>query len=217
MTKLEVYNDYERLSLEKLEELKNLESAHIDDILGKNRAIGPEFRPVNDKRLAGNAFTVKTAGGDNLYIYAAYDYIKPGDIMVVDAEGFNDRAVMGEILMRFCLAKKVGGVIVNGAIRDIEALKKLNLPIYATGISPNGPFKNGPGALNVPVTLGNIAVNPGDVLVGDADGVVVLKPEEVDYAMEETYKLIKKEEEIIANFNKGILLDTKFAHNKINE
>lgn len=217
MTKSTVNNDFQRLSPEKIAELKKLESAHFDDILGRNRAISANCRPLNDKRLAGNAFTVKTSAGDNLYIYAAYDYIKPGDIMVVDAEGFNDRAVMGEILMRFCLAKKVGGVIVNGAIRDIEALRKLDLPIYATGVSPNGPYKNGPGALNVPVTVGSIAINPGDVLVGDADGVVVLKPHEVDDTIEKTYKLIEKEEKIIADMEKGILPDTEFAQKKINE
>ena len=217
MIKKTIYNGYERLSLKKIEELKNLESAHIDDVLGRNRAISSEFKPVNNKRLAGNAFTVKTSAGDNLYIYAAFDYVKEGDILVVDAEGYKNRAVMGEILMRFCIAKKLGGVIVNGSIRDYEALKSLEIPIYATCVNPNGPYKNGPGALNVPVTLGNIAINPGDILIGDGDGVVVVKPEELDKAVKETYTLIEKEKDIIENFENGILPDTSFAHEKINK
>lgn len=215
----EIYNDFERLSKEKRDELSKLETAHIDDILGRNRAASSKFRPVNensDKIMAGNAFTVKTSAGDNLYIYAAFDYVKEGDILVVDAEGYTDRAVMGEILVRFCEAKKLGGVVVNGAIRDAGVIKKLDIPVYATGINPNGPYKNGPGALNVPVSLGTIAVEPGDVIIGDVDGLIVIKNEEVDHAIEETHRLIKKEEEIIANYEKGIFPDTSFAHEIIN-
>lgn len=215
MTDLKIDNNFKRLSPGKLEELRNLEPAHIDDILGRNRAIGSEFKPFNDKRLAGTAFTVKTSAGDNLYIYAAYNFVKEGDILVVDAEGYTDRAVMGEILIKFCEAKKLAGVIVNGSIRDVEALKDVDIPIYATGTSPNGPYKNGPGALNVPVTLGNIAINPGDILIGDADGVVVLREDELDYAISETYKLIEKEKEILANYDKGIFPNTSFAIEKI--
>ena len=215
----EIYNDFERLSKEKRDELSKLETAHIDDILGRNRAASSKFRPVKEdteKIMAGNAFTVKTSAGDNLYIYAAFDYVKEGDILVVDAEGYNDRAVMGEILIRFCEAKKLGGVVVNGAIRDSAALRELDIPVYATGYNPNGPYKNGPGALNVPVSLDTLAVEPGDVIIGDADGLIVIKNEEVDHAIEETHRLIKKEEDIIANYEKGIFPDTSFAHEIIN-
>lgn len=124
--------------------------------------------------LIGTALTVKTRNGDNLAIHAALRIARPGDVIVVDGGGDVSQALIGEIILTHAEAIGAAGFVIDGAIRDVGAIRKSSLPCYARGVTHRGPYKNGPGALNVPVSLGGLVVHPGDLIVGDEDGVVAL-------------------------------------------
>lgn len=127
--------------------------------------------------LIGTALTVRTRRGDNLAIHAALRVARPGDVIVVDGEGDLGQALIGEIILAAAEAKGVAGFVIDGAIRDVAAIGKSSLPCYARGVIHRGPYKNGPGRINVPVAVGGLVVNPGDLVVGDEDGIVALAPD----------------------------------------
>ena len=162
-----------------LELFTGIPSPIIDDSM--NRVYGLSgLKPYNNAPLLGAAFTVKCPDGDNLMFNRAIDIAEPGDILVVDAGGAMDRALCGEIMISHAIHRGLGGFIVNGCVRDSEYIASCGFPVYALGLSPNGPFKNGPGEINVPVVAGGMAVLPGDILVGDADGLVVIRPPDAE-------------------------------------
>lgn len=160
-------------------ELEGLASSVISDVTG--RQVGTVgLRPVNRSPVSvcGNALTVKVRAGDNLLIYKALDMLQPGDVLVVDGEGDITRALAGEILMRFARARGAVGFVIDGAVRDVEAFEEQRFPCWSRGVSLRGPFKDGPGAVNVPIAVGGMVVHPGDVIVGDSDGVVAVPADE---------------------------------------
>ena len=129
--------------------------------------------------------------------HKAMDMAKPGDVIVIDAGGDGKRAIFGALMINYCKARGLGGVIVDGAIRDYEELSEMDFPVYARAITPNGPYKNGPGEINVPVVIGGKVVNPGDILVGDQDGLVVIRPEDAAELQEKTRATMAKEAKIM--------------------
>lgn len=160
---------------------KNLPSSNVADCMNRRGAMATRIKLMSSptREMSGPAFTVHNRPGDNLTIYAALKYCHEGDVIVIDNEGDNTRAVIGEVMMTWLRdQRRVAGVVVDGPIRDIDSLKKWQLPIYAVSTSPNGPYKEGPGEINVPVSCGEISVNPGDLIIGDADGVVKVAREE---------------------------------------
>lgn len=122
----------------------------------------------------------------NLLLHKALDLAEPGDILVVDAQGDLSNSLMGELMVLWAKKRGLGGFVIDGAIRDVGALKKMDIPIYAAGITPAGPYKDGPGEINVPVSCGGVVINPGDILVGDEDGLVVIKPEDAPELLKKT-------------------------------
>ncbi|NHT76852.1 RraA family protein [Rhizobium sp. PP-F2F-G38] len=127
--------------------------------------------------LIGTALTVKTRNGDNLAIHAALKMARRGDVIVVDGGGDVSQALIGEIILTHAESIGVAGFVIDGAIRDVSAIRASDLPCYARGVTHKGPYKNGPGSLNVPVSIGGLVVHPGDLIVGDDDGVVALSPQ----------------------------------------
>jgi RraA family protein len=124
--------------------------------------------------LLGNALTVDVRSGDNLAIHRALDDARPGDVLVVNGHGDITRAVIGDLIGEIMVSAGVIGAVVDGAVRDVRALSEMGLTVYARAITPAGPFKDGPGSIGFPIAVGGIVVAPGDVLVADADGVVVV-------------------------------------------
>jgi RraA family protein len=153
-------------------EFKTAATAIISDNLARlPGAVG--LRPFHrGGTMAGTALTVRTAGGDNLFIHQALELVRPGDVIVVDGGGDISRALVGEIMS--CIAEHRGaaGFVIDGAVRDAGVLAKGDFPCFARAAIHRGPYKNGPGAINVPVTIGGMVVTPGDIVVGDEDGVV---------------------------------------------
>jgi regulator of RNase E activity RraA len=179
-----------------------LATSVVSDVLG--RTIGSVgILPVNKSPVAicGNAVTVKVRPGDNLLIHKALQMLQPGDVLVVDGGGDISRALFGEIMMTVAKAKGAIGGVFDGAIRDVDTFEKHQFPCYARGINLRGPYKDGPGSINTPVSIGGMVVNPGDVILGDCDGIISLSPADVMIAA----KLGKEKEGIERKTIKSIL------------
>ncbi len=125
-------------------------------------------------RVAGTAVTVHTRAGDNLIIHRSFDFCRPGDVLVIDGDGDLTQALLGEIMATYAEKLGIAGLVVNGAIRDSYAFKNRSFPCYAGGVTHKGPYKVGPGEINVPVNVGGMLVCPGDIVVGDEDGLVAI-------------------------------------------
>jgi len=181
---LRIFPHNSRPSKALIEGFAGLPVANIADNMNRMSCMDAKIRPINDVLLLGPAFTVKVRPGDNLMLHRALDLAEPGDIVVVDAQGDLTNSIMGELMVLWAKKRGIGGFIIDGAIRDIGALRKLGLPIYAAGITPAGPYKDGPGEINVAVTCGGVVVHPGDILVGDEDGIVVINPRDAEDLLE---------------------------------
>lgn len=155
-----------------IEAFRSVVTPHISDNL--QRLVGSTgLRPFHaGRKLVGTAVTVKSRPGDNLAIYKALMGMQPGHVLVVDGGGDLMNAVVGELILLYAQQRGCVGMVVDGAIRDSAAFKAADFPCYARGVSHRGPYKTGPGVVNVPVTVGGQIVNPGDIVVGDEDGVV---------------------------------------------
>lgn len=192
-----IYKDFERPSRELVERFKGIPSSNIGDILNRLYCMRHEICPFNDNELLGVAFTVKAPAGDNLVLHKALDLAKPGDIIVVDGEGCRDRSLIGEMMFTYAERRGIKGFVIDGAIRDVDAARTSSMAIYATAVTPQGPYKFGPGEINVPVACGGQVVFPGDILVGDADGIVVIRPEfAAELADEAVVKHAKEQQEL---------------------
>ena len=168
----------QRPAKELIEGFAELPVANIADMMNRVFCLDAKIRPMNAAPLCGPAFTISTRPGDNLLLHKALDMAQPGDILVVAAQGELSNSIMGELMALWAIKRGLGGFIFDGAIRDIGTLKNMEIPIYASGITPAGPYKDGPGEINFAVSCGGVVINPGDILVGDEDGVVVIKPED---------------------------------------
>lgn len=215
LTKSQIFSHFQHVDHSVIEELKHFSAANIGDNLNRNAAVDADFQRIGNGKCVGQAFTVSCAAGDNLYVYIALEQIQPNDVLIIDAEGFTNRAIVGEILVRFAQVKGAVGVIVNGSIRDVDVLKNFDIPIYFKGISPNGPYKNGPGSVNQPIALGGKVINPGDIIVADEDGIVSFETDQIDYVIEKTKQTEIKEAKMLRDLEEGKTLDTTWAYEKI--
>ena len=172
----DVIRDIERVDPSVVEHASKYPSSILADVAGRRGALSGRITPLaSTMRFAGPAVTVEVRPGDNLMIHAALALAKPGDVLVVDGKGDVSSALMGEIMCQQAVALGVAGVVIDGAVRDSEAIRELGFPMYAAGLNPNGPTKSVAGRLNHPISIGGVSVNPGDLVVGDADGVTVIE------------------------------------------
>lgn len=164
-----------------VEAFAKIPSAIISDNLNRMVAAGPSVRPMHKEgTLAGTALTVKTRPGDNLMIHKAADIAQPGDVIVVDAGGDLTNALIGELIISHARSRGVVGFVVNGAVRDMDVIAVDDYPVYGAGVSHRGPYKDGPGEVNVPIALDGMVIAPGDIVIGDLDGVVCIPREEAE-------------------------------------
>jgi regulator of RNase E activity RraA len=134
--------------------------------------------------MVGVALTVKTCYGDNLMIHQGLDMAAEGDVLVIANEEGRNRSLLGEIMYRYAERKNLAGIVLDGPIRDALQISGGSVPLYATGSTPGGPYKEGPGEVNVPVSCGGVHVNPGDIIVGDPDGVIVIPRQDAEDVLE---------------------------------
>ncbi len=154
-------------------------------------------------KLVGTAFTVRVRAGDNLAIHQALNAVRPGDVIVVDGGGDTTRALVGDIMKAIAESRGAAGYVIDGAIRDTAAFAASDFPCYARAATHRGPFKMGPGAINVPVAVGGWVVNPGDVVVGDADGIVTFAPAIAGTVLEAARAQDAREAEVLQMIREG--------------
>ena len=186
-----------------LETLRGIAVALLSDNLHRSTGsvgLQPYHRA---KAMAGTAVTVRTRGGDNLTILRAFEYCRPGDVMVVDCGGDITNAVVGGILSYYAATIKLSGMVIDGAIRDVAEIRERDFPVYARGVNHRGPYKDGPGEINVPVSIGGMVVNPGDIIVGDEDGLLAFAPTEAATVIEKALAQGRKEAETMAAMKDG--------------
>lgn len=159
--------------------LQRMPTPLISDVLHRLNGMVGLQRHNRRGKLTGTAFTVKTRPGDNLFIYHALDQMRAGEVLVVDGGGEVTNALVGELIQLLANSRGCAGFVINGAIRDVAHFENGDFPCYSRGVSHRGPYKTGPGRLNVPISVGGQAVLPGDVLVGDEDGIVAFGRNEV--------------------------------------
>jgi RraA family protein len=176
-TLADVRRDFERVSPDVVAQAAKFQAAILADVAGRRGTMDRVAPLSSGMRLAGPAFTIEVRAGDNLMIHAAMAMAKPGDVLVIDGKGDTSCALMGALMINACKVLGLAGVVIDGAVRDTEELRELGFPVFAVGTNPNGPTKFVPGRINWPVSVEGVTVSPGDLVVGDADGVVVVERE----------------------------------------
>jgi RraA family protein len=180
MTTSNIKRNFERVSADHVEQAAQYQAAIFADVNGRRGAMHGRIAALQSgMKLAGPAFTVDVRPGDNLMIHAAIALARPGDVLVVDGKGDVTAALMGALMINACKVRKLAGVVVDGAVRDRDELESLRFPVFAVGTNPNGPTKNVAGRIGTRVSCGGVSVSPGDLVVADVDGVVVLEREQV--------------------------------------
>lgn len=160
-----------------LARLKEIGTCSISDAMNGFNTMHPSIKPIYEEtRIAGNAITVRMRSADNLMLHKAIQMAEEGDIIVVDTYGADMNSIIGEMMTFTAIKKGVAGIIIDGAVRDILELKKMRAPIFAKAVTPSLGSRRGPGEINYTISCGGVTVNPGDIIVGDANGVVVVDP-----------------------------------------
>ena len=175
-----VRSDVRRPPADLVTRLGAFDTPTISDLLNRLYTMSSGIRPLTDHRLRviGPACTVKVFPGDNLMVHKALDIAKPGDVIVVDASSSSMTAVLGDLVATKARHRGVAGFVVDGLVRDLPGILELgDLPVFARGVTPIGPLHRGPGEINFPVCAGGIVVQPGDIIAGDGNGVVVVPRE----------------------------------------
>jgi RraA family protein len=198
-----IIKDIKRPNKELIEKFRDLPVANLGDNMNRIACLEMGIKPYSTPKLLGCAFTVKAPEGDNLMFHKALDLAQEGDVLIIAGGGSTTRSYCGEMMMQYAKYKKLGGVIVDGCIRDAEGIRNLEFPVYAKGVQPNGPYKNGPGEINVPVSCGGQVIFPGDIIVGDEDGIIVIRPDEAEEVAKKTMELNEKEAIGIENIKLG--------------
>ncbi len=188
-----------------IDAFRQVVTPHISDNLQRLNGITGLCRFHRVRKLVGTAVTVKVRPGDNLLIYKALMEMQPGHVLVVDGGGDTTNALVGELIMLYAQQRGCVGFVIDGAIRDVGAFEAADFPCYARSTSHRGPYKNGPGQLNVPVTIGGQVVHPGDIVVGDEDGVVTFAQDQAPGLLERIAITVRNEEAIKAEIATGTL------------
>jgi len=165
----------------KLDLLKRIGAATVHEALGQRGYVDAAIAPLDAAtRIAGPAYTVDATAGDNLMIHYALAEAEPGDVVVVDYKGFMQAAAIGDIMAFSAKTRGLGGIVIDGAVRDAAAVVEMGFAVFCRGLCITGPTKSQPGRVAVPIVVGGCAVQPGDIVVGDRDGLVVVPRGEVD-------------------------------------
>jgi regulator of RNase E activity RraA len=202
-----VRTNIERAPRSLVEQFAKYPTGNIVDAMGRFGAMDPGVKPVGPgMKFAGSALTVRIRACDNLVIYKAFELAQPGDVLVIATSNFQGAATWGDLTSMIAKAKGIAGVVTDGMVRDVDGICNVGMPVFARGATPNSPFKDGQGEVNFTVTCGGVTVRPGDILVGDGDGVVVIPREDWDEVLKGVAKVVEKENQTVANIQAGKLI-----------
>lgn len=213
------YEKFDRAPQELCKMFEGLPIANIADCMGRICCVDQGIKPYSKNcHILGPAYTVKVPAGDNLLVHKALDSFKPGDVLVVDGNGCMNRSLVGEMMCTYAMKRGCAGIIIDGVIRDLAGVSKLDMPVYARGVQANGPYKNGPGEIGCPVAIGGIVIYPGDVIVSDEDGVLAVRPYEAEAVAKAARNVNQVESKILdgirANgfWNRKVFADAVVSH-----
>ena len=200
----DIVRDFERVSSDLVRQASALQPAILADVAGRRGALHGRIRALRHRmKLAGSALTVEVRPGDNLMIHAAIALAKPGDVLVIDGKGDQSAALMGTIMMTACRQLGIAGVVIDGAVRDSAEIDEMDFPVFSVGTNPNGPTKLASGRIGHPVSAGGVTVRPGDLVVADADGVVIVERERVEVLLQAAVQKVADEAARIEAIRKG--------------
>ncbi len=203
-SQLKIRRDFPRPTAAERSAFDAAPTGWVVDAQGRRGALPHWIAPVSKAtRFVGTALTVRTRPVDNLAPYAALKFAKPGDVLVVAVDGSDTASVLGDILLGMARNAGIAAAITDGVVRDIEGINQVGIPTFARGLSPNSPLKDGPGEIGYAVTLGGVVINPGDLLVGDIDGVVVVPRTTVGAVGAELAAIAEKERKMEAAVASG--------------
>lgn len=204
MSSPDIIRAFERVPAGVVRQAAGYQAAILADVAGRRGALHGRIAALRPAmKFAGTALTVEVRPGDNLMIHAAMSLAQPGDVLVIDGKGDQTAALMGTIMMTACRKLGIAGVVVDGAIRDALEIEEMQFPVFSVGTNPNGPTKVAPGRIGHPVTVGGVTVHPGDFVIGDADGVVVVEREKIKSLLPLAAKKVRDEAERIAAIRQG--------------
>lgn len=190
-----------------IEQFHGLVAANISDVQGRQGTMHSRVKPMYSPMppLCGPAVTVKARPGDNLVAFKAIEIAKPGDVIVIDGAADENYTVWGGIMSTMAKKKGIAGLVTDGVVRDVAQTREAGFPVFAIGLTPTGPTKNGVGQLNTPISCGGVVVFPGDIVVGDEDGVVVVRADEASAVLERTKARVALEESWLKRISQGEL------------
>jgi regulator of RNase E activity RraA len=198
---------FERVSPDLVERARSFQSAILCDVGGRRGTLNSRIQALHPKmKVAGPAFTVEVRPGDNLMFHVALAVARPGDVIVVDGKGDDTCALFGELMVAQAAAAGLAGVVVDAASRDTDTLAAGKFPIFSSGRNPCGPTKGLAGTLGRPISVGGVAVQPGDLVVGDVDGVVIVPREQVPAVLEAAQTKVNAEKQRLAEIARGDLV-----------
>ena len=190
----DIIRNFERVPANIVAQAAEFQPAILADVAGRRGGLHGRIQALRHRmKLAGSALTVEVRPGDNLMIHAAIALARPGDVLVIDGKGDQSAALMGTIMMNACRQVGIAGVVIDGAVRDSVEIDEMGFPVFSVGTNPNGPTKLASGRIGHPVSVGGVAVRPGDLIIGDADGVVVVEREKVQTLLQAAAKKVEDE------------------------
>ncbi len=200
----DIQRQFERVSATLVAEAASFQAAILADVAGRRGAMHGRIGALRPRmKLAGPALTVEVRPGDNLMIHAAIAMAQPGDVLVIDGKGDQTAALMGTIMMTACRQVGIAGVVIDGAVRDSLEIDEMDFPVFSVGTNPNGPTKNVGGRIGHPISCGGVTVHPGDFVLADADGVVVVEREKLSGMIPACHKKVEDEAKRIAQIQQG--------------
>ncbi|WP_457092518.1 RraA family protein [Microvirga sp. P5_D2] len=193
-------------SKELVERFRSIPVSNVSDVMSRTTATGARLRPYHDGTpLAGVAVTVRTRPGDNLMLHKAIDLSGAGDVIVVEAGGELTNSLMGEMMVNYAASRNIAGFVLDGAVRDVSVLRASSMPVYAAGVTHRGPYKDGPGEINCTIAIDGMTVEPGDIVIGDEDGVLCIPFAHAEAILEAAEKKVVQEEQVRIAIQEGRL------------
>ena len=191
---MRIIQHFERPAKEDIEKFRGIPSANISDASSRLFGMCAAIRPMGKgKKVVGPALTVKSSMADNFIFHKALSMAQSGDVIVVNACGDMNQSVCGDVMFRYAQKQGIAGFVIDGCIRDVDYLKENDFPVYALGVTPRGPYKNPVGEINTDIACGGQVIHPGDLIVGDEDGIVVVRKEDIDIIYQKVLEIQKKE------------------------
>jgi 4-hydroxy-4-methyl-2-oxoglutarate aldolase len=204
-TALTVKRNFPRAAQELVKKFRNLPTGNVCDAQGRVGALDYRIKPVSEtSQFCGTALTVDSGPRDNLAAWAALDTAKAGDVILITTGGHLESSVAGDLYVGMAKNAGVAGIVTDGVVRDLPGINAVGIPVFARGICPNSPWKNGPGSVGLPIVIGGVSVNAGDIVVGDQDGVVIVAHQRAAAVADGLKAVLDKEKNMEAAVKAGL-------------